>query len=264
MEERNRDLESRNVSLERTMQEMSAKIATIESTLEVSVPEMKAKIDTVESEKNTLKNRVAMLESLAQKVFQTETRLKRESHRLDDLEQTVKKDRTDLENQCSSIEQSLTPTPPFFFTLCNFEYYQSVDFHWQSDPFYTFPRGYKLSVTVYPHGMSKGKGTHLSLYVALLRGEYDDELEWPFKGTVNIQLYNYTTFAWETYPAIEFEDSDDIKFTGRPHDTFSNLALGIPRWVSLEDIKFNYSHKGMVRFKVSKVDVFSYPYLDVQ
>ena len=264
MEERNRDLESRNVSLEGTLQEMSAKVGAIEAIFEESMQEMKAKLDTSKSERNVLKNRVSMLESLAQKVFQVESRLKRESQRLDEVEQTVKKDRTDLEYQSTAIETCLTPTPPFYFTLCNFEYYKSIDFHWQSDPFYSFPRGYKLSVTVYPNGTSKGKGTYLSVYVAILRGEYDDELEWPFKGVVNVQLYNYGAFAWESKPPIEFEDSDGVKFTGKPQDTLSNMALGIPRWVLLEDITYKYCHKGMIRFKVPKVDVFSYSYVDVQ
>ena len=30
----------------------------------------------------------------------------------------------------------------------------------------------------------RGSGTHLSVYAQLMRGEYDNELEWPFEGDI--------------------------------------------------------------------------------
>ena len=30
-------------------------------------------------------------------------------------------------------------------------------------------------------GIDKGCSSHLSVFVALMRGEYDDDLEWPFE-----------------------------------------------------------------------------------
>ena len=33
-----------------------------------------------------------------------------------------------------------------------------------------------------------GKGTHVSVIVYLMRGEFDDLLKWPFRGEVTIQL----------------------------------------------------------------------------
>ena len=95
-------MESCNISLESTVQELSAKVDALQASNEETTQEMTTKLDLADSERSVLKNRVAKLESLAQKVFQTETRIKRESHRLDDVEQTVQKNRTDLESQCST------------------------------------------------------------------------------------------------------------------------------------------------------------------
>ena len=33
-----------------------------------------------------------------------------------------------------------------------------------------------------PNGAGTGSGTHLSVYGQLMRGKYDNELEWPFEG----------------------------------------------------------------------------------
>ena len=39
-------------------------------------------------------------------------------------------------------------------------------------------------------GCEEGAGTHVSLFVYLMRGEYDDRLVWPFRGDITIQLLN--------------------------------------------------------------------------
>ena len=51
---------------------------------------------------------------------------------------------------------------------------------WRSPPFY-FREGYKMCLAVYPNGIGKGEGTHVSLYLGLMKGEFDDELEWPIR-----------------------------------------------------------------------------------
>ena len=46
-------------------------------------------------------------------------------------------------------------------------------------PFYT-PEGYKLQCYMDCNGEGQGKGTHLSVFVCILKGEYDAMLPWPF------------------------------------------------------------------------------------
>uniref|UniRef100_A0A1X7T2J2 RING-type E3 ubiquitin transferase n=1 Tax=Amphimedon queenslandica TaxID=400682 RepID=A0A1X7T2J2_AMPQE len=61
---------------------------------------------------------------------------------------------------------------------------------WHSPGFYTSPGGYKMSLSVYPYGTHTGEGTHVSCFIYLMAGEYDDILEWPFQGEVTIELLN--------------------------------------------------------------------------
>ena len=42
------------------------------------------------------------------------------------------------------------------------------------------------------NGDGSGKGTHLSLFVSLLKGEYDDQLQWPFNANITVQLLNWS------------------------------------------------------------------------
>ena len=57
-----------------------------------------------------------------------------------------------------------------------------------SAPFYTSRHGYKMCLRVYMDGDGGGKGTHLSFFLTLMRGEYDALLPWPFKQTVTLML----------------------------------------------------------------------------
>uniref|UniRef100_A0A3Q3LDC6 TNF receptor-associated factor n=1 Tax=Mastacembelus armatus TaxID=205130 RepID=A0A3Q3LDC6_9TELE len=57
-----------------------------------------------------------------------------------------------------------------------------------SQPFYTGYFGYKMCARVYLNGDGMGKGTHLSLFFVVMRGEYDALLPWPFKQKVTLML----------------------------------------------------------------------------
>ena len=64
------------------------------------------------------------------------------------------------------------------------------DFVMMSPGFYSSPGGYKMSLHIYPNGNGTGKGTHISCFVCLMPGEYDDILEWPFRGEITVELLN--------------------------------------------------------------------------
>jgi len=57
-------------------------------------------------------------------------------------------------------------------------------------PFYTHRKGYKMQLRMYPNGADHGRDTHISLYCHLVNGENDDNLKWPFEGTVEVTLLN--------------------------------------------------------------------------
>ena len=62
----------------------------------------------------------------------------------------------------------------------------------ESPPFYTDSRtencGYKLKIKIYPNGEQRGKDTHVTVYVVVMKGEYDAILSWPFKKKVTFTL----------------------------------------------------------------------------
>ena len=57
-------------------------------------------------------------------------------------------------------------------------------------PFFTHPHGYKLCLRVYPYGYGRGSGTHVSIFMYLMKGPFDMNLKWPFRGELRVQIMN--------------------------------------------------------------------------
>ena len=98
-----------------------------------------------------------------------------------------------------------------------------------SAPFYTSRHGYKMCLRLYMDGDGSGKGTHLSFFLTLMRGEYDALLPWPFKQTVTLTL-------------LDQDKQKDIFQSFRPDPSSSsfqrpinemNVASGCPKFAPL-------------------------------
>lgn len=59
-----------------------------------------------------------------------------------------------------------------------------------SMPFTTSKYGYKFLLSVYPNGYRAGSGTHLSVQIAIMSGNFDELLPWPFCHPITIRLIN--------------------------------------------------------------------------
>ncbi|XP_030902370.2 TNF receptor-associated factor 1 [Melopsittacus undulatus] len=57
-----------------------------------------------------------------------------------------------------------------------------------SPAFYTAKYGYKVCLRVYLNGDGTGKGTHMSLFFVVMKGDYDALLSWPFRNKVTFML----------------------------------------------------------------------------
>ena len=82
------------------------------------------------------------------------------------------------------------PRPPWVIKMEGFQEKKENDEEWNSDPVYSYFGGYKMCLQVYANGNIKVKGTRVSVFIYLMRGDNDDNLKWPFKGTITVSLLN--------------------------------------------------------------------------
>ena len=97
-----------------------------------------------------------------------------------------------------------------------------------SPPFYTGHYGYKMCVRAYLNGDGTGHTTHLSLFMVLMKGNYDAFLKWPFKQRVSFTLLDQTH---RNHIIQRFSPNPESSSFQRP-SLDMNVASGFPRFVS--------------------------------
>ena len=80
--------------------------------------------------------------------------------------------------------------PPPEFTIDRFAKRKTANNRWYSPSFYSHIGGYKMCLKVDSNGSVKGAGTHVSVWVYMMKGEFDSHLQWPLKGEIEVQLIN--------------------------------------------------------------------------
>ena len=91
----------------------------------------------------------------------------------------------------SWVIPATTNTPPCYVAMNSFTQHKENSDVWYSPPFYSGPGGYKMRLRVDANGFGDGAGTHVSVYVQMVKGDHDDELKWPYSGTVTYQIVNW-------------------------------------------------------------------------
>ena len=117
--------------------------------------------------------------------------------------------------------------PPCKMTMRGYNFHKNAKDEWFSPPFYDKPGGYKFCLKVNVNGT----GSHVSVYVYLMRGENDDRLVWPFQGSIEIQLVNQKKHN-KSY-VLEFDKKAAAKGRAdRAMEITNDLGWGFSQFVS--------------------------------
>ena len=79
---------------------------------------------------------------------------------------------------------------PLVIKMSQFSQLKVNDNEWYSPGFCTHTCGYKMCLCVHANGSGAGEGTHVSVYLHLMKGENDDALTWPFRYKCTFTLLN--------------------------------------------------------------------------
>ncbi|KAL4237329.1 TNF receptor-associated factor 3 [Mactra antiquata] len=120
-----------------------------------------------------------------------------------------------------------------------------------SQPFYTHKYGYKMCARVYLNGDGIGKGSHMSLFFVIMRGEYDNLLKWPFQQKVTMSLLDQDSNGQANLSDTFRPDQTSSSF--KKPTTDMNIASGCPLFVShaiLETTKYVKDDAVLLKFVV--------------
>ena len=109
--------------------------------------------------------------------------LQERDRKLDDLSRMLEH----LKCAVANIHGIVSSNVVLCVTLTGFKHMKDNKVRWFSPPYFTHVNGYKMCFEVDFHYSS---GTSLRIDSYMMKGPYDDHLQWPFKGKVIIQLLN--------------------------------------------------------------------------
>ena len=102
-----------------------------------------------------------------------------------------------------------------------------------STPFYTERYGYKLRLSIIPSGIASGKNTHLSVFLIVMKGQYDAILTWPFKKAVKFTLIDQQEDPVERKNvSLRIRTDDVLKGNFDRPITEENGGWGFPEFIS--------------------------------
>ena len=172
--------------------------------------------------------------------------------RVSQLEGEIK----DLKEEQWLLYNTVQPIGPVTITMTNYKQYQDDDEDWFSPPFYTHPHGYKMCLCVWSKGAGDGEGTHLSVSFHMMRGKFDDQLKWPFRGDITFQLVDQEEEKDQLRMVLKFSDDTTEQFTKRVTEVEGNTdGWGVPKLLPLSDLQPKYLKNDCIKLRIIKVDL---------
>ena len=180
---------------------------------------------------------------LQQQTKDLDTKLQQQTKDLDTkLQQQTKDLDTKLQLQLSIQLSTFTCHT---HTLTGFSHCQATRGagSWLSEYFYNCHGGYKFQLNIYTNGYEEARGTHLTAYLYLVRGDYDKQLRWPLKLTVMLDMLNQeedhghhsvsTVLEFNTAPTVT-----QYKRIGSNYNFYPLVHLKEKNYLRNNEIKF--------------------------
>ena len=145
---------------------------------------------------------------------------------------------------------------PIEMILVNFATAKRRNTVWRSNPFCSDFRGYKFCVAIAANGLYAAESTHVSVAIYLMRGLFDHQLKWPFRGRITIQLLdqrgsNHITHLLDVSCELCYRSCKRVPFWR----DVSSVGLTKVFFVAHSNLTPNYLVDDCLYFQVLKVVV---------
>jgi len=210
-------------------------------------------LSCIENEMNAKDNVVSSVESKLGQYESTVTLLKK---RIDELEDEVDILKADyLHLRCTVF------VLPFEFVMTEFKKHLKSQEQWLSPSFYSHVGGYRMCLSLDANGSEEGQGTHISLYINIMKGEYDNHLQWPFRGKIFIELCNQRDPGVNNWAENIIFTYDAVQAGKRVIEgELAEQGLGIPTFIGHSNLGYSpkknteYLKNDCLHFKIDRVD----------
>ena len=152
--------------------------------------------------------------------------------------------------ELSSLQYAVMPV---YRTIQHFSQHKANDEELYIDPFYTSKGGYKVTLRVYPNGQGSSKGTHVDVFMCLMKGANDNNLQFPMTGIFTVQVMNWKGNNQHFEQSIHFDDYTPVHSSRRVVTGERADGLGIQSFISHNELTSSnkqYLHEDKMCFKI--------------
>ena len=123
-----------------------------------------------------------------------------------------------------------------------------------SPSFHTSPCGYKLCLRINLNGVESGVGTHVALYVHVVRGDYDGFLEWPFSKGFRLSIVDQSEDVKSRHHISKTVVAErELNAFQRPVAPFNTIGFGYQDFTPIEQIhepQYTKNNTLLVKFEI--------------
>ena len=230
------------------------------SLLKQKITQMQVDMDELREEMCSFTNERSKVQAEGKEERRTRQRLEGE---ISELRSFIDLSRAALSQQCYTIQAALGIFP-VEFVMTDFSHRVEMKEEWRGTPFYSHLQGYRLQLVIYP---SEVGAAHLAVHASLVHGDYDDKLQWPFRGEITVQLRNFLMDRHHATGVIKFTELTPRQFTSRVERLKENEkecvreGWGLRRFILHSELHYNgvknrqYLKDDKLCFRVIKVHV---------
>ena len=234
----------------------------LEENVRVHLSKVSCRTKQQRSQINALQHRIEQQEQELEKYKgQTDCKLEKQQSMNEQQQKQIVALMSALQRVALDMKKPLAPVfvPLPDIVMTDFEKHKKADESWYSSPFYSHIGGYKMCLGVYANGYGNSKDTHVSVFVYLMRGEYDDQLKWPFRGDITIQLLNQSRDEGHWEKTVYFDDRADNE-AGTVVGQKGGTGWGYKQFIAHTNLNTEnkeYLKNNCLKFRISKIVVTS-------
>ena len=160
-----------------------------------------------------------------------------------------------LEGRLGALRENREVPPGLVtFIVTDYQQHKINDDKWYSKPFYSHPQGYRMYLEVVANRYATSKGTNLSVYIHLKRGEFDCSLKWPFRGEVTIHLLNQNEEGHYYAKTVTYSDDiDDEKAARVTGLSLQSKGHGFRKFISHAELEQSYVKNDCIKLRIQNV-----------
>ena len=234
-------------SHQRELKKLTSRISELEATVKLRELEVKNLLQGVVNQQCKTQVGEEIKQAQQQGLINYPTEMEKQENRSDTEKEILK-------HLKSIVHNFLAELVPFSFSMPDFEQKKRMNSSWYSASFYTHPRGYKMCLRVEANGWGDGKNSHVSVFLYMMRGEYDESLKWPFRGYITLQLLNQLAGGVHHTLVVDVTDKSDDNFCKRVVlGERSSGGWGFHEFISHSCLEPSYLKDDCLKFCIKEV-----------